>query len=533
MSDYRIIILSITTFVIAWLGLIGYKRSREHIAFSIFVFSVAIWSATLSIFYLAQGGWATDFWARIVYVSGSFVAAFFYQFARIFADKNISRSWRIMIFGSALFLTLVYLFTDLFIKGPLIQGSVRGFIYGPARPVFDIYFDLFFVAGFLTLYRGYRREADLSRRMQYLFFIFGTLVGTLLATSTAVFLPIFNNFEFLWTSPIGAGIWVAILTYGIARHHLLNIRVIATEIFVSLMWFILFINTFTFSNVRQLIFGIVVFLIALIVGYLLIRSVIREVEQKEKLETLTVQLEEANVELKKLDAAKSEFISIASHQLRAPLTVIKGYVSLIMEGSIGKIEAGTRGALDKVSIATDHLVKLINDLLDLSRMESGKIRYEMAENDFIKEVEEVVREYQEKARQKNINFSFQNKAGEMLKFVFDKEKIHEVILNLIDNAFKYSRVGGQVRATLENLSGKIRFSVKDDGIGVSPEDVQKLFGKFARADNAKTVDPGGMGIGLYFVKKVIEDHRGSVGAESEGAGKGSTFWVELPLKSQN
>src|SRR3989344_3138229 len=124
MSDPRIIILSITTFIIAWLGLIGYKRSREHIAFSIFVFSVAVWASTLSIFYLVQNGWATDFWARMVYVAGSFVAAFFYQFARIFVDKSISRSWRILIFGSASFLALVYLFTDLFIKGPLIQGEV-------------------------------------------------------------------------------------------------------------------------------------------------------------------------------------------------------------------------------------------------------------------------------------------------------------------------------------------------------------------------------------------------------------------------
>ena len=241
-------------------------------------------------------------------------------------------------------------------------------------------------------------------------------------------------------------------------------------------------------------------------------------------------LAEANVELKKLDAAKSEFISIASHQLRAPLTVIKGYVSLVSEGSFGAITGEIKDALAKVFFSTNQLVKLIGDLLDLSRIEAGKIRYEFKPTDFVEMVSKIADEFQENAKKKGLSLAFANNAGALPQLNLDPDKMREVVVNLTDNAIKYSEKG-TVSVALEKAGDTaIRLTVKDTGIGIKPEDAGRLFTKFTRTEEARLQDPNGMGIGLYFVKRVIEDHGGRVGVESEGPGKGSTFWAELPIK---
>ena len=373
-------------------------------------------------------------------------------------------------------------------------------------------------------------KAKTKEFRQEIIMLTGGIILLLVAFSFGNIISSFTeNWEFAQIGLFAMPVFIGILVYGIVRFKTFNIKIIGAQALVVALVGLIGAQFFYIQNPTNKILNAVAMTISVVFGYLLVRSVKREVEQREKLEVLTAQLEDANEELKKLDAAKSEFISIASHQLRAPMTVIKGYVSLILEGSIGKIESATRDALGKVSVATEHLIQLISDLLDLSRIESGKIKYTFAENDLVKEVEEVVQSYSNSSRQKGLDFKFQNLVGEMLKFSFDKDKIHEVVVNLIDNAVKYSKKGGHIMVKLEKTGDKARYSVQDDGIGVKPEDRKKLFTKFARATNAQLADPGGMGIGLYFVKRVVEDHKGAVGVQSEGEGKGSTFWVELPL----
>ena len=173
-------------------------------------------------------------------------------------------------------------------------------------------------------------------------------------------------------------------------------------------------------------------------------------------------------------------------------------------------------------------------MLDLSRIESVKIKYQFAENDFSELVLSVLEELGAAAKKRGAGLILEEKA-DLPKFVFDRDKIREVMINLIDNALKYSPRGGKIliREEVVSRSGKkfLRFSVQDQGIGIAPEDLGKLFTKFSRTPESQKIDPGGMGIGLYFVKMVVEDHGGLVGAESQGMGKGSTFFVELPLKN--
>ncbi len=259
----------------------------------------------------------------------------------------------------------------------------------------------------------------------------------------------------------------------------------------------------------------------------------------QELQVTNEKLSDANEKLKEFDEQKSEFVSLVGHQLRAPMTVIKGYVSLIMDGTIKSGTKKEKEVLDKVMFSTEELVKLVSGLLDLSRIESGKIKYEFVPGDFTKMVHEVIDKFRQSAERKKITIRFQDGEGapahvgtpQML--TYDADKMREVVINLIDNAIKYSGENSEVRVHEERVPGsngedRVRLTVVDSGLGIKPGDIEKLFVKFSRTDEAKAHDPGGMGIGLYFLKRVVEDHGGTVGVSSGGIGKGSTFWIELP-----
>lgn len=323
--------------------------------------------------------------------------------------------------------------------------------------------------------------------------------------------------------------------YAIVRYQLLNIRVIAAEVLMLLVVCFSFFEIVFARGVGEIVFRVAVFGLLLVFGVLLIRSVRREVEQREHLQTLSNQLAAANEELKKLDAAKSEFISIASHQLRAPLTVIKGYISLALEGTLGKLTKEMRASLEKMGMSTEQLVKLISSILDLSRMESGRMTYEMVENNLGKVIEELIGQFKQQVREKGLDLTSVRK-NEVPSFSFDRDKIREVVLNLIHNAVKYTQKGKiTVEQEIVTKGGRefARISVEDNGMGIKKEDLPRLFIKFNRSEEARLVDPNGMGIGLYFVKRVVEDHDGTTWAESAGPGKGSTFVIELPLKNRS
>jgi len=256
-------------------------------------------------------------------------------------------------------------------------------------------------------------------------------------------------------------------------------------------------------------------------------------ELYEQLQVTNEKLADANARLMEFDRQKSEFVSIAGHQLRTPLTVIKGYISLVREGEFGPVKKNLKlqNALAIVANSTDRLVKLVSDLLDLSRIESGKLHYEFRESDIARIAEGMIKEYTPKAKEKKLKLAFENGAQGLAPFLFDPDKIREVMINLIDNAIRYSKEGEIVVSVgLANENAAVRFGVKDCGIGIKREDLHQLFVKFVRLAEAKNIEANGTGLGLYFAKRIVEDHAGRIGVESAGLGKGSTFWFELPIR---
>jgi len=243
---------------------------------------------------------------------------------------------------------------------------------------------------------------------------------------------------------------------------------------------------------------------------------------KDEVEKATRDLRQANEKLKRLDAAKSEFISIASHQLRTPLTVIKGYISMILEGSFGRISATQKQALDKVYESSERLIQLIENLLNISRIESGRLQYTFEPTDLAALVKDVVDDLKSVAKKKGLRFTYNAPQKQLPKLQMDEEKMRQVVMNMIDNSIKYTKKGS-VTVSLKQEYGRIKFCVQDTGIGISQEQKENLFKKFSRGSGPSLIHTEGTGLGLYVAKQIVEAHKGRIWAESRGENQGSCF----------
>jgi signal transduction histidine kinase len=265
---------------------------------------------------------------------------------------------------------------------------------------------------------------------------------------------------------------------------------------------------------------------------LLIRGVVREVEQREQLAELNKKLQLAYEEVDRLSKAKSEFISIASHQLRTPLTAIKGYISMLIEGTYGAVPKIAKKPLENVYESNERLINLVNNLLDISRIEAGRMEFEPEEAQIEDIIESVVAEFKITADQKKLYLKYDKPAQFLPKLLLDKDKIRQVFLNLINNSIKYTNQGG-ITIKIKNqtdIKNTILITISDTGEGMTKEDLAKLFESFSRGSVGVQLSAEGAGLGLYIARKFVEMHKGKIWAESEGKGKGSTFYVELPTK---
>lgn len=240
-----------------------------------------------------------------------------------------------------------------------------------------------------------------------------------------------------------------------------------------------------------------------------------------KVDDATRKLRRTNEKLKALDETKDDFISMASHQLRTPLTSIKGYISMVMEGDAGKISKTQQEMLTQAFFSSQRMVYLISDLLNVSRLKTGKFIIEPARVNLATMVEQEINQLKEAAAARNLTLSF-DRPDEFPDVMLDETKTRQVIMNFADNAIYYTPAGGHVRVRLVDTPTTVEFRVEDNGIGVAKSDQPHLFTKFYRAGNARKARPDGTGLGLFMAKKVIVAEEGSLIFTSE-EGKGSTF----------
>jgi len=329
--------------------------------------------------------------------------------------------------------------------------------------------------------------------------------------------------------PIGMLVFIGLLTYAITQYKLFNIKLLAAQALVVAL-VILIGSMFFFANstTNYILIGITLVL-SVGFGYMLVKSVKLEVERKEELQLMSNKLAQANDQLRKLDNSKSEFISIASHQLRTPLTAIKGFVSLLLEGAYGKLMDKQEDALNKTYSSTERLINLVEDLLNVSRMESGRMEFKFAPTDMTILCQEIIDTFVLRAKQKNMYLEYKKPEAHIPELLIDAGKVKEVVSNMVDNALKYTPKGG-VTLKLSQEGDQVRVTVSDTGIGIPATELPYLFNKFSRGKDVGRLNTGGTGLGLYVGKGMIENNGGRIWAESDGENKGSRFIIELPIK---
>ena len=242
---------------------------------------------------------------------------------------------------------------------------------------------------------------------------------------------------------------------------------------------------------------------------------------QQKVDEATRKLRVSNQKLKTLDQTKDDFISMASHQLRTPLTSVKGYVSMVLEGDAGEITPMQRKLLTQSFISSQRMVYLIADLLNISRLKTGKFVIEPIPTNLAEALSGEVDQLVETAKGRNLTLTY-HKPDDFPTYLLDETKMRQVMMNFMDNAIYYTPSGGHIIAEVKNNPDDIEFTVTDDGIGVPKDQQHHLFSKFYRAPNALRARPDGTGLGLYMARKVVLAQGGSIIFKST-EGKGSTF----------
>lgn len=249
----------------------------------------------------------------------------------------------------------------------------------------------------------------------------------------------------------------------------------------------------------------------------------------EDLQETTAQLGEANEQLKDLDKAKSEFLSIASHQLYTPLTALRGYLSMLQEGDFGQLPEKQAPIVDILEKSANRLITLIKNLLDVSRIEAGRLELKLESINLGEMGKQLVQDLLPNAMAKQLSLQFHEPAGPIAHIVADRERIRQVMLNFVDNAIKYTPQG-KVDVSVEQQGESVVFSVKDTGKGLKPEEIRRLFTKFTRLGGSDRLHTEGTGLGLYVAQQIVREHHGEVKAESDGPSQGSTFSMRLPVE---
>ena len=518
MGNFEIWLDIVSFIAIGYLGILVYTKNTKNWTNRLFGLLALVLNIYIIINYISlhppiQTGLSQLFWIRAVMFISSFIGPILFVLSYNFPNAKIYLPKKILIslitIASA---SIISSITPLVFKSlefrdgePVPQPGIGIFIF-----ILD--FLGLVIASIVVLFLKYKNASG-TEKIRHLYLLIGVSVSFIfMAIFTLLLVLVFKTSTGVFAGPIIPLVLVGLMFYAITKHNLFNIRILATELFTLLIWIIFSVNTFTSKGFNEYLFNILLLILLILFGLFLIRGTVREIK-----------------ELERLSAAKSEFVSIASHQLRTPLTAIKGFLSLIKEGTGNQDER--RDWLDKAYQSNERLIRLVNDLLNISRIERGKLNYDFKPTNLEKLIEDLVSELSIPAKKKNIKLKWDAPSEPIPPITADVEKLRQVVLNIVDNSINYTQQGTvTIRIVYLAHLNRIQIIVKDTGVGMTKEDLNNLFNVFSRGKNVSKTHVEGLGLGLYLAGKIVQAHRGKIWATSEGYNKGSTFYIELPVE---
>lgn len=303
-----------------------------------------------------------------------------------------------------------------------------------------------------------------------------------------------------------------------------NKKFIISIVFTLIVWITLFVSILSSETKYSMFFDLMTVALVFPFGVWFIWELKGTIKQEEESTGL-------GRKLKNLDQQKNEFISMAAHELRAPMTAIKGYISMVTQGDAGQISEKARGFLADANTINDRLIRLVNNMLNVSRIEEGRMVFQLETEELSHVIRAVYSQFIPEAERKGLDYSLNIPKHIRDRVEVDPDRIYEVIANIISNAIKYTDEGSVEVRLLQPDKEMVRFEVEDTGPGISLQEQEKLFQKFYRIETnvGKTT---GTGLGLYISRLLMEKFNGKIGLISD-LKKGSTFWFEIPIVISN
>lgn len=512
------------------------KRSNRTFLF--FGAAVSVWGIAFAVFTGTYGTPAIHGALSIIYLVAGLVPLSLFLFLYDFSIKGSPFSfWKFAgIFTPYLFLAGLLAIPN-FITGydETLDGGLGGRVFGKGYPIYSFYMVAFLFAGVVVLIKKYRESAGIFKfAIRNILLVFFAM--SVLATTVMLLFPLFwVGYDLFWVGLLGVIIFEFVIALILIKYNFLSLKVIATEFFISIIALVLVVELFLATSTLDLLIKAGIAMLIIFSSSFLVGSIKREIQSSDKIARLLGDLDYMHKQLKVLDKKKSDFLSIASHHLRDPLTAIRGYASMLTEGSFGELSVALREAVEKILDSSERLITMISDFMDISRIESGDMNYKFVDVDMKKLVLDLAEEMKFNAERAHLGFSVAI-GKDLLKdesfvTVGDAGKLRQVVSNIIDNSIKYTPQG-ELSLLLSKSPDrkKILFSVSDTGIGMNASTLEKIFRKFSRADGVSKVYTEGTGLGLYVAKEIIKKHEGRIWAESKGEGMGSQFYVELEGK---
>ncbi|MFA5997106.1 MAG: ATP-binding protein [Candidatus Paceibacterota bacterium] len=512
---------------------------RSGLAFLFLGVIVFLWGLSYAFFDGAFRGAYAEVGIMVLYSAAATVPVFLFLFFYTFStEKKKNSVWNLfaLFVPFLLILTILVGAPDFIVGHQLHTGEEKNVIvFGKGFWLYALYIVAFLVACGVLLVNKYRTSAGI-----YKVAIRGLIISLALTCLTALAMSLFSPFliwgsDLFWGGHIAVILFIFAIAFILAKYNFWNIKIILTEFFTSIIIITMIVEIFFASSTIDLIVKTGITVLIIFSCAFLDGSIKREIQSKDKITRLLFEIDFLTEQLKVLDKKKSEFLSIASHHLRDPLTTIKGYASMLMEGSLGELPENVKDAIGKIFDSSERLLLMVSDFMDVARIESGDMNYQFADVDMKKLVLELSEEMKQSADRAHLALSVIIDEGiiQDISFVIvgDEGKLRQVASNLIDNAVKYTPKG-EVSILLSKSpdNKKVLFSISDTGIGMSDTTKDKIFKKFSRAEGVSKVYTEGTGLGLYVAGEVIKKHGGRIWAESKGEGQGSTFFVELQAK---
>lgn len=504
--------------LIAIVGLYSWLRvkRRENSIFLCLAFCQAVWAICTFIMWKSCGNdQAVIFWDRTLYFATTLMIPLLFHFTVEICELWKIKKYRILTYlAYALGIFFAYLSTTKYFVDNVFYYRWGCHTYAQiGHHFFFVYLIIFCSYALFNLFTTFRnKNADewMRNRARYTFAAFFVFTFAAIEMLVAYGLSIYPAAYLCFP------IFSVIITYAITEKNLF-VSVVATDVLVAVI-LILVATFFFFSELElSMIAKAVIFILLLSSCFLLLKHNHEEIQRKEEAE--------------RISKLKTEFISIVSHQLRTPLAAIRGYTGMLKDGDYGELTKEAKVPIKYIHDSTVSMIKMVNSLLSVTRLERGKVELRVENFSIVDLVKSCIDDVELAAKEKGLSLKYVKPKNKMPLVKGDPEKIKQAILNILNNAILYTITGGVIVTVSLLKDYLVRIEIQDTGVGIEPEEIEKIFYSFSRGKRGVELYTQGTGLGLYVARSFIEMHKGTISVHSEGKDKGSTLDIDIPVRA--